>query len=554
MQQRMPVGIEDFKEIRSGYYYVDKTPLIKELLDHHTKAVLITRPRRFGKTLAMSMLSNFFSIEEKASASLFDGLFISKPGNEKYMEEQGKHPVIFLTMKSAQNNRWEMLLISFKRLIAREYDKHSYLLKADTLTDTEKKYYQKILDMTASVEDYQISISYLTWFLYKYYNKKPIVLIDEYDAPLQCAYDYGFYDEAISYFKVFYNETLKTNLYLDFAILTGVLRIAKESIFSGLNNLEVDSVISGRYMDAFGFTLDEVNSICKAFHCESNLEQLKFWYDGYHFGSKEIYNPWSVTNFINNDSSAKPYWVNTSGNSILKFLLSNVDTEKIKTLQRLLNGETVGVTVNESVIYDDIQKDKSALFTMLLTTGYLTIDSSVPNTYNRFNLRIPNQEIRELFKTEILNHLLIGTKQNDFDDMFSALFSGDAEFFNTSLENIIQKSASTFDTANKECFYHGFMLGMSIPFQDRGYIVKSNREGGLGRFDLAIIPKDPTKTAVLMEFKYAESKDGLSVAAKHAIEQIHTMQYEKELESLGVSRILSYGVAFYGKHVCVVAK
>lgn len=417
----IPIGLDDFKTVKEKYYYVDKTPFIKEFLDNHAQVTLITRPRRFGKTMLMSMLYYFFSVEEKNKDTtnskenqinqLFDGLAINRKENSSYKEKQNTYPVIFLTLKGVQNDNWKMLYEAFTLLITKEYNKHRYLLGKNILTKTEKNYYHRILNGNATPAEYQVSIQYLSEFLEKYYDEKVIILIDEYDTPLQCAYDHGFYDTAIGYFKTWFNNMLKGNTALEFAILTGVLRIANESIFSG----EVVTVAQNKYHEAFGFTNDEVSQICKDFKLDEKIPELKRWYDGYKFGELEIYNPWSVTNFIQNGGIPKPYWVNTATNGIIKHLLSRVNVQKIKILlQKLIDGESVSVTLNEEVIYNDIDKDRSALMTLLLMTGYLTINKK-GSTYNRYELKIPNEEIKQVYINEVQNLLLLDIEKNDLD-------------------------------------------------------------------------------------------------------------------------------------------
>ena len=555
----MPIGEDDFKNvIEKQYYYVDKTPFIQKFLDNHAKVTLITRPRRFGKTLLMSMLYYFFSVEERIGldigahglSPLFQGLAIEKK-SDFYKEESGKYPVIFLTLKGVQNNNWKMLYGSFRLLIAKEFDAHSYLLKKGILTPAETAFYQKILNQTAAPEDYQVSILYLSEFLARYYKQPTILLIDEYDAPLQCAYDYGFYKKAISYFETWFNNSLKGNVSLKFALLTGVLRIAKESIFSGLNNLVVDTVVTDTYSEVFGFTLEEVKQICHAFGMPEALTFLRHWYKGYRFGHKEIYNPWSISNFFHNHGVAKPYWINTSGNGILRYLLSRTDVKKIELLHQLLLGQSVSVTLNEGIIYGDIGKDKSALMTMLLTTGYLTVDQE-GQTYNRFTLKIPNEEIKQAYANDVLNHLLPHVERNDFDDCFDALLNGDSEAFSMDLQNILENAVSAFDTAGKECFYQGFLLSMIACFHTNGYMVESNRDAGFGCFDLALIPEDPCYHSVVMEFKRAKSEKDLSVAAQAGLRKVDTNKYTKLLKERQIKTILGYGISFYGKKVYVV--
>lgn len=549
--KRMPIGVDDFKKVVEDYYYVDKTLFIKELLDNHGDVTLITRPRRFGKTIAMSMLSYFFSISQKENASLFDHLAIASVDDGGYLKERNRYPVIFLTMKDVQNDTWAMLYDAFRLAISAEYNKHLYLLEGETLSDYEKLFFRKILTGEASPAEYQVSIAYLSDYLARYFHEKPIILIDEYDAPLQYAYQCGFYQEAISYFRTWYNKMLKGNASMNFAVLTGVLRVAKESIFSGLNNLEVDSALADRYSDTFGFTLEDIETICRDYHAEASLAEVKAWYDGYRFGNQDIYNPWSVINFFKNHGKAMPYWVNTSDNRIVKYMLAGTDSRRLRQLEQLLEGKTVEATLHESVIYDDIKEDRSALLTMLLTTGYLTIAGKSKDIYNRYFLKIPNEEIKQLYHSEIMSHISQGHTSSEFDDLFSALLSGDKETFSSLLAQIIRRTVSIYDAANKECFYHGFLLGMMACFGHPNYAIRSNRESGFGRFDLAIFPKDKTRPGVVMEFKYARRKEDLSKEAAAAIRQIQDRAYTAELESEGVEKVWLYGIAFHGKEICV---
>ena len=551
MNKAMPIGADDFKEVREKYYFVDKTDFIRQLIDEHSKVTLITRPRRFGKTLTMSMLEYFFSMDrEKDSQTLFQGLAIERAGRD-YMKHQNKYPVIFMTLKGVQNNTWISTYKSFRLFVQKEFQKHDYVLQGDRLKPSEKEFYQRIMNLMADEEEYQVSLLNLSAYLYRYFGVKPIILIDEYDAPIQCAYEYGFYDTAISYFKGWFNNTLKSNENLNFAVLTGVLRIAKESIFSGLNNLDVCSVLRDKYSDVFGFTAEEVAKLAEDVEKPGILPELKKWYDGYRFGSSEIYNPLSVVSYIDNQCLPKPYWMNTSNNAILRELLSHADYLRIKALRGLLHDVPVSASLNEGVIYDQIGSDQSALYTMLLTTGYLTVAEDVPTSYDRYLLRIPNEEIKRVYGMEILNTIAEGMDRDTFDGLFDLLFTGQSEDFAYQLQKILLRFASTYDTANKESFYHGFMLGMAALFLGKDYTVESNRESGYGRFDLAIFPNDTAKAGVLMEFKSADTEEQLPDKAKEALRQIEDKQYETEFSKRNISAVWKYGIAFCGKQICV---
>ena len=550
MNKRIPLGIEDFKELRENYYFIDKTRFIQEIIDDHSKVTLITRPRRFGKTLTMSMLDYFFSIDKKeVSTNLFTGLSIDQAG-VSYMQEQGKYPVIFLSLKNIQDSNWSGMYQTFQLVLQQVFLQFEYIVKSDILRDVEKSFVERIIHRDASVEEYQVSLQYLGQYLYRYHGKRSIILIDEYDAPLQNAYSQGFYDQAILFFKGWFNATLKGNEALHFAVLTGVLRIAKESIFSGLNNLMVCSVLTQSYSNSFGFTAEEIRRMLFDLGISPHkFQEIQQWYDGYQFGNDEIYNPWSVIYYLRNQCIPMPYWVNTSGNGILQELLVKADDLRVRELQGLLYGKHVTTTINDSVIYAKIWQDDSALYTMLLTTGYLTVASASTTTYNRYALRIPNEEIRQVYSTEILNTLVANMSRNSYDALFDSLFSGDGEDFEYRLQRILTRFVSAYDTASKESFYHGFMLGMTALFLDKDYVVESNRESGYGRFDVAIFPRDTNKTGVILEFKASSSVDCLEQEAAEAVRQIQARDYVAEFEKRQIAHLWTYGIAFCGKQV-----
>ncbi len=549
MNVRMPIGVDDFKELRENYYFIDKTDFIRQLIDDHSKVTLITRPRRFGKTLTMSMLEYFFSIDKKEeSKDLFHGLAVEKAG-VSYMKHRGVYPVIFISLKDGQSPSWEQMLNFFRLFLRRLYLQYAYLMKADTLDDCMKEDYYRIVNRQADQTEMAFALTRLMEMIQAYYGQPVILLLDEYDAPIQYAWDHGYYDQCIGFMRQFLSSALKTNRALNFAVLTGVLRVAKESIFSGLNNLSVCSVLTRKYSNILGFTPAETAVMAEDLGVEKKLPELRQWYDGYRFGTDDIYNPWSVINYMDNECTPMPYWVHTSGNYILKQLLSHADCLRIKELQGLLDGKTVTVSLNETVIYDQIEKDASALYTLLLTTGYLTIESASPTTYNRYSLRIPNEEIKQVYGQEILNTIAVGADRNTFDTLFDALFSGQEKDFEDRLQQILLRFASTYDTANKESFYHGFMLGISALFLDKQYIVESNRESGYGRFDIAIFPKDTQKAGVILEFKAADKMDSLEEKAGEALQQIQDKQYEVEFAKRDITNLWKYGVAFCGKQV-----
>ena len=551
MNVRMPIGVDDFKELRENYYFIDKTDFIRQLIDDHSKVTLITRPRRFGKTVTMSMLEYFFSIDKKEeSKDLFHGLAVEKAGLS-YMKHRGIYPVIFISLKDGQSPSWEQMLNFFRLFLRRLYLQYAYLMKADRLDACMKEDYDRIVNRQADQTEMAFALTRLMEMMQAYYGQPVILLLDEYDAPIQYAWDHGYYDQCIGFMRQFLSSALKTNRALDFAVLTGVLRVAKESIFSGLNNLSVCSVLTRKYSNILGFTPAETAAMAEDLGVEKKLPELRQWYDGYRFGTDDMYNPWSVINYMDNECTLMPYWVHTSGNYILKQLLSHADCLRIKELQGLLDGKTVTVSLNETVMYDQIEKDASALYTLLLTTGYLTIESASPTTYNRYSLRIPNEEIKQVYSQEILNTIAVGADRNTFDTLFDALFSGQERDFEDRLQQILLRFASTYDTANKESFYHGFMLGISALFLDKQYIVESNRESGYGRFDIAIFPKDTQKAGVILEFKAADRTESLEKQADEALQQIQDKQYEVEFAKRGIASVWKYGIAFCGKQVCV---
>lgn len=552
MNLKMPIGIENFGElIRDGYYFVDKTDFLRQLIDKHSKVTLITRPRRFGKTLTLSMVDWFFSIEKKEkSRDLFQHLEIAKSGT-KYMAQCGQYPVLFISLKNIGGMTWQNMLDSFRIWISTWCSEHRYLLE-QILDPGLQQRFQNLLMQTGGQEEMATALYLLMILLFHYYHKPVIVLIDEYDAPIEMAWENGFYKECITFMRQFLGSVLKTNEYLDFALLTGVLRVAKESIFSGLNNFRNCSVLDKKYSEIFGFTSEEVKTMLQSLGFVQKMPEVKSWYDGYRIGGQEIYNPWSVLSYIDHECIPKPYWVRTSANGVLKQLLMGADPLQITSIQRLLYNETIDVTIDESVIYPELDQDPSALFTLLLTTGYLTAENADPILDDRYSLKIPNKEIRKLYSNEILNYLAKGLNKNTFDTLFMFLFQGNAEQFSWQLQKILRQFVSTYDAANKESFYHGFMLGITALFLGSEYLVESNRESGYGRFDLAIFPKDTTKAGVILEFKAVASEAELRQKAEEAREQIEDRAYSTEFEKRGIRNVWKYGIAFCGKKVTVV--
>ena len=554
MNTKMPVGIEDFKEARDNYYVVDKTKFICQLIDNRTKVSLFTRPRRFGKTLTMSMLEYFFSIDKKEeSFPLFQGLYIERVSQE-YMAQRGKYPVIFISLKECGEVSWDEMYQQFTVEIQNIFQQHRYILSGEHFKHEEKEQIQRFLERTAEEVDYKRSLQYLSRYLYLYFGVKPIILIDEYDAPLQYAHDNNFYDEAIQFFRRWFSAALKGNDCLEFAVMTGVLRIAKESIFSGLNNLSVYSVLDDAYSDVFGFTEDEVIQMANDIGHGDTLEEVKKWYDGYTFGKQEIYNPWSVICYFNNLDKPAPYWVNTSGNSILKELLQRADIERMEALQKLIDGASVSTTIDEGILYSDIGKSDSALYSMMLNTGYLkaTHLGEAVGGIELYNVKIPNEEIKQVYKREILENITQGLNVNLFINFQIALLHGEGEKVTLRLEEILLKMASFYDMRQPESFYHGLLLGMTCLLEGPEYQVVSNRESGYGRFDLAVFPTDIKRYGIILEFKVASSEKQLENKAKEALAQIEEKNYVIEFQRRHIMHVWKYGIAFWGKRVMLM--
>lgn len=553
MKQKMPIGIDDFKEAIESYYVVDKTYFIKELVEQHKKVTLFTRPRRFGKTLTMSMLDYFFSRDHKDDGSLlFRNLYIAKE-QDFCKKEQNKYPLIFMSLKDYAGSTWEETFSQFQLFIQIEFQKHRYLLETKLLEAEEQEQFKRFLNLTATVAEYQLSLWYLSSYLYRYTKVKPILLLDEYDVPLQNAYMNGFYDQAILFFRRWFSITLKGNEYLHFAVLTGVLRLAKESIFSGLNNLSVYSVLAEPYSDVFGFTAEEVQKMAADLGYSQNVPEIKQWYDGYQFGQTEIYNPWSVISYFDAKGKPAPYWVNTSNNSVLKTLLQHADEERIQSLQELIKGQSIRTAIDEGIIYHAMYTQDAALYTLLLSTGYLkALHSNTTNGLETYTVMIPNEEIKRIYRQEILTNLVDTININSFMKFQHALLHGDSRQVERELQYLLLKMASFYDTKSSEAFYHGWLLGMTCLLNGTDYQVLSNRESGYGRFDVAIIPQVHTLAGVIMEFKVAKDISSLEDKAEEALQQIEQKKYDVEFTTRHVENIWKYGIAFCGKHVKVL--
>lgn len=550
LNRNMPIGVDDFKEARENYYLVDKTDFIRQLIDGHSRATLITRPRRFGKTLAMSMLDYFFSIEKKDETQhLFDGLAIDRAG-EDYMAHRGAYPTIFLTLRGIKQPTFAEMLRNLSDTIGELYLSHEVAIRRATLRRADEEYIERVMDYKSDKLDLEQSLLKLCRFLKQAYGRPVILLLDEYDVPIQHSWECGYYDESIAFMKNFLGNVLKGNPYLDFAIITGVLRVGKESIFSDLNNLDVCSVLSNIYSDVFGFTYAEVQTIARDLGCSDQLPVLKSWYDGYRFGDDDIYNPWSVVNFFRNENQPKAYWGNTSSNGLLQEILPEARQRRLQEMKTLLQQGTVWTPVNERIVYSDVRRDDLALYTLLLMTGYLTVVGEMQDDNEPvYELRIPNKEVRSLYANEILNRIAAGVGRKDFANMRRSLITGQTQEFEYELQQILCGMVSMYDTANKESFYHGLMLGLVAMLYGGSYQVDSNRESGYGRFDLALTPRDKSYPGVIMEFKVAETPDSMEAKAQEALQQIEEKAYAANLINAGVKDIWCYGISFCGKQV-----
>lgn len=556
MARRLPIGISDFKEVvEDGYAYVDKTLLIEEFLNCTDKVALIPRMRRCGKTLNLSMLRYFFEKSEKDTSYLFENLNIWK--NENYRDLQGKFPVIFLTLKDIKQTSWEDMLASLRQLLSQEFRRHSYLLEGDFLSEEEKADYLQISKKEAETSLLESSLLLLSGWLYHYHNKRVILLIDEYDTPAHAAYVGKFYDSLISFLRNWLSGGLKDNPYLERGVLTGILRIAKESIFSGLNNIGTFTILDKKFQDKFGLLENEVEELLQENHLLDRLGEMREWYNGYRVGSCEkIYNPWSVLRCIANEGALAPYWVNTSENALMKQLLAE-GTEDLKAdLEQLLKGQTIQKTVEEGIVFPDLKTNPDTIWSLLLFSGYLTLDSSysygIPSL-----LRIPNVEVTELYQTTVLEWFKKTIHEPKYRQLLNSLIEGDINTFSQIFQEFLLSVVSYFDipAEEPEKVYHAFVLGMLLGLQGR-YEVKSNRESGYGRYDVLLIPLDPKELGIVLEFKKIGPFDPstLEEGIASAFKQIEDKHYHQELQDRNIHRILYLGLAFKGKQVLIRSK
>ena len=539
--KKIPIGIDDFKKIReNNYYYIDKTNFIEEIGKNVGKTLLFTRPRRFGKTLNMSMLKYFFDIKNKEeNKKLFQNLYIE---NSDFFEEQGAYPVVYISLKGIKADTWESSFFLIKSLISSIYNEFEYI--REKLNESQLESFNKIW-LKKDDGEYRNALKNLTSFLHEYYKKEVILLIDEYDSPLINAYEHGYYDEAIVFFQVFYGEALKTNPYLRMGIMTGIIRVIKAGIFSDLNNLKVYSILEKEYSDFYGFTQEEVEKALKNFNIEYELPEVKAWYDGYRFGNSDVYNPWSILNFIQSEE-LRPYWIETSGNFLINDILKNVSTETIEILEHLFNGISMEENISGNSDLSVLMREDE-IWELLLFSGYLTIDEKIGESYEDiYTLRLPNREVKEFFRKKFID---VNFGESTFRKSMEALKKNNIKDFEKYLQNILLKSTSFHDTKS-EIFYHGLILGMMF-YLDRDYIVKSNEESGLGRYDVSIEPRNKNNRAYILEFKVTKNEEDLEKESKEAIEQIISKKYDTSLKERGVKEIVFLGIAFCSKLVKV---
>lgn len=557
---KLPVGIENFKEIRTeGFYYVDKTKLIKQLLEQWGKVNLFTRPRRFGKTLNMSMLKCFFEIG--TDPALFDGLFISQ--NKELCETYlGKFPVIFLSLKNVDGLTFEEARYHLSELIGMEAERFQFLLDSDKLSDNDKKKYHALINLSEG--HYSMdkgiltsSLQILSQLLSRHYNQKTIILIDEYDVPLDKAFQHGYYTEMVSLIRGLLGQALKTNDFLQFAVLTGCLRVSKESIFTGLNNFKVLSISDARFDEQFGFTDFEVTQILKNYHLEEHLQETKEWYDGYRFGDADVYCPWDVINHVDRlcgDPKASPqsYWINTSGNDLVKRFIDKADKTTRNEIERLIHGESIEKAIRLELTYDEIDTTIDNLWSVLFTTGYLTQTCRAEKEI--YSLKIPNKEIKEVFILQIQEWFknVIQKNTKPLQNFCASFLDGNAEEIQNYLMHTLSNMISILDTKardnQKENFYHGLLLGLLR--SEPNWLIHSNTESGDGFSDILIEPENPD-AGIIIEVKYSSSFTGLEKSCDTALTQIKERRYDEKLRNEGRNEILAYGISFCKKRCCV---
>ena len=548
----LPIGVSNYCLASSEYYYIDKTMMIKDFIDERPMVSLFTRPRRFGKTLNMDMLRTYFEKSGKDTSVYFRDKKIWACG-QKYQEYQGKYPVIFLTFKDVKFDTWEETFTAIRDIFAKETQRHKELQTSSQCDAYSKKIYEKLAGGSASEVELASALLDLSAMLHKHYGIAPVIIIDEYDTPIQQGYRKGYYDKIIQFMRNLFSGGFKDNQHLSFGFLTGILCVAKESIFSGMNNLAINSVLDNKYSAYFGFTADEVKEMAAYYAAADKYDEICQWYDGYRFGKTEIFNPWSVVNYFSNECEPRPFWVSTGSNDIIGEVLAEADDEIYKRLTSLVNGEPFTTFIDTGVIYPQIKNNPSTIYSFLLVTGYLKALKTTPSFSGDFmcEVSLPNREISLVYNKEILQRLEHLIPQSTAISIQEAIFSGDYARLKAQLQTLLMQSVSSFDTAG-ENFYHGFVLGLCALMG--GAFVTSNRKSGDGRYDIQLKPVRKSLPGILIELKAEKNcgEETLKKLAETALRQINEKKYDTELTTAGVKTIYKYGVAFSGKKVEVV--
>ncbi len=550
----LPIGISDYRLASTEYYYIDKTMMIKDFIDERPMVSLFTRPRRFGKTLNMDMLRTFFERTDEDTSIYFKDKMIWLCG-QKYRDYQGKYPVIFVTFKDIKCETWEATYDLIYQTLRNEFERHDELLESTSLSSYSKEYIRRVLDGEASENDMVMSFARLSQMLDEHYNKKTIIIIDEYDIPIQQGYMQGFYDKVILFMRNLFSGGFKDNKHLSYGFLTGILRVSKESIFSGLNNLTINSVLDNKYSSYFGFTANEIRQMASYYGVKDKYDELCEWYDGYRFGKTEIFNPWSVINYFNNECEPRTFWQSTGSNDIIGEIIAEADKEIYEKLTSLVNGQTFTTYIDTSVIYPQIKNNPSTIYSFLLVAGYLKVLKTTPSFNGDFmcEVALPNREISLVYHKEILQKLDNIIPQPTAISIQEAIFSGDNDKLKIAIQTLLRQSVSSFDTVG-ENFYHGFMLGLCALLG--GTFVSSNRESGDGRYDIQLKPNKKNLPGILIELKAEKNctEDGLKKLSETALKQINDKKYDTELIAEGIETIYKYGVAFSGKKVEVAVE
>lgn len=553
----LPIGVDDFEKlILNGYYYVDKTLLIKELLDKKGEVNLFTRPRRFGKSLNISMLKNFFEISELSRSNLFDGLNIMKQGSS-YLMHMGAYPVIALSLKSTKQDDFATSYTKIVDAVAGEFRRHKFLLNSGSMDLAQQERFLKIMNGGAKQSDYTGALKFLSEVLKEHYGRKTIILIDECDVPLEHAYFTGYYDKMSAFIRSLLEEALKSNPFLEFAVITGCLRVTRESIFTGLNNLKINTILSANYDEYFGFLQAEVDQMTGFYEIleKKDQELIREWYNGYTFGTKEVYNPWSVINHVEavyvdrEHAWPAPYWANTSSNRIVRNLVERAELSTKEELERLIEGYTIEKPVHEDITYADIEKSEDNLWNFLFFTGYLKMcRRRMIGETMYITMAIPNTEVRYIYKNKIMEWYRERLREKSLKEFYGSIIAADAERFCKELTQLLRESISFYD--NKEAFYHGFLLGLLERIDD--YAVSSNQESGDGRYDIMLKSPYVDKPVMIFELKISDSYKNMETAARSAVRQIREQDYGRDLGRDGYSGVLCYGIAFYKKNCYII--